>query len=183
MGMLSQHQRKRLRCKLLIFGSQKLADFGCSQSFEAKNSFEGVSDRDAGPFFSTNDLYIKDAFLVFRALCKLSNKPLGSESERDLKSHAMRSKLLALHLLLTILHNYMPMFIDPTVLIQSSTSRETTPFIVAIKQYLCLSLSRNALSPVINVFELSCEIFWRVLSGMRTKLKVSPLSSTVQAEG
>lgn len=28
---------------------------------------------------STNDLYIKDAFLVFRALCKLSMKPLGTD--------------------------------------------------------------------------------------------------------
>lgn len=28
---------------------------------------------------STNDLFIKDAFLVFRALCKLTMKPLNAE--------------------------------------------------------------------------------------------------------
>lgn len=28
---------------------------------------------------STNDLFIKDAFLVFRALCKLTMKPLNQE--------------------------------------------------------------------------------------------------------
>lgn len=28
---------------------------------------------------SANDLFIKDAFLVFRALCKLTMKPLNSE--------------------------------------------------------------------------------------------------------
>ena len=28
---------------------------------------------------TTNDLFIKDAFLVFRALCKLTMKPLNSE--------------------------------------------------------------------------------------------------------
>ena len=28
---------------------------------------------------SPNDLFIKDAFLVFRALCKLTMKPLNSE--------------------------------------------------------------------------------------------------------
>ena len=28
---------------------------------------------------STNDLFIKDAFLVFRALCKLTMKPLNPE--------------------------------------------------------------------------------------------------------
>jgi brefeldin A-inhibited guanine nucleotide-exchange protein len=98
-------------------------------------------------------------------------KPLGTESERDLKSPAMRSKLLSLHLVLTILNNHMNLFIDPHVAIISSTSRDRTPFLSAVKQYLCLALSRNAVSPVIQVFELSCEIFSRMLSGMRQKLK------------
>ena len=142
---------------------------------------------------STNDLRIKDAFLVFRALCKLSMKPLGtdrcvrarfarssnalcahtppSRSERDLKSPAMRSKLLSLHLILTVLNNHMLLFTDPHVAIISSTSRERTPFLMAVKQYLCLALSRNAVSPVIQVFELSCEVFSRMLSGMRQRLK------------
>lgn len=30
-------------------------------------------------FMSTAELFVKDAFLVFRALCKLSMKPLGTE--------------------------------------------------------------------------------------------------------
>ncbi|EEB90995.1 hypothetical protein MPER_10722, partial [Moniliophthora perniciosa FA553] len=61
---------------------------------------------------TTNDLFIKDAFLVFRALCKLTMKPLNNESERDMKSHAMRSKLLSLHLVLTVLNSHMPLFVD-----------------------------------------------------------------------
>lgn len=89
-----------------------------------------------------------------------------------MKSHAMRSKLLSLHLILSILHSHPSMFVDPNIVIYSSASREFTPFIQAVKQYLLLCLSRNAVSPVLSVFELSCEIFWRVLSGMRTKLKV-----------
>lgn len=92
-------------------------------------------------------------------------------SERDLKSPAMRSKLLSLHLVLNVLHNHMALFVDPHVAIVSSTSRDRTPFLTATKQYLCLALSRNAVSPVIQVFELSCEIFSRMLSGMRQKLK------------
>lgn len=83
----------------------------------------------------------------------------------------MRSKLLSLQLVLSILNQHLHMFLDPTIVIHSSSSSSRTPFILAIKQYLCLLLSRNAVSPVIQVFELSCEIFWRVLSGMRTKLK------------
>ena len=84
----------------------------------------------------------------------------------------MRSKLLSLQLILAIIKSHMPMFTDLNVLIHSATSGENTPFIHAIKQYLCLSLSRNAVSSVNAVFEVSCEIFWQVLSGMRTRLKV-----------
>jgi len=102
-------------------------------------------------------------------------------SERDLKSHAMRSKLLSLHIVLTILNSHMALVVDPSVTIVSSSSHESTSFVQAINQYLCLCLSRNAVSPVPQVFDLSVEIFWRVLSGMRTKLKVirSISSSTV----
>lgn len=84
----------------------------------------------------------------------------------------MRSKLLSLHLVLTVLNSHMPLFVEPSAIIYSSSSNEATTFVQAINQYLCLSLSRNAVSPVPQVFEISVEIFWRVLSGMRTKLKV-----------
>ena len=85
----------------------------------------------------------------------------------------MRSKLLSLHLVLMILDSHMPIFVSPSAIIYSSSTNEATPFIQAANQYLCLCLSRNAVSPVPQVFEISVEIFWRVLSGMRTKLKVS----------
>ncbi|THV08590.1 hypothetical protein K435DRAFT_825040 [Dendrothele bispora CBS 962.96] len=122
-------------------------------------------------FLTTHDMFVKDAFLVFRALCKLTMKPLNNESERDMKSHAMRSKLLSLHLVLTVLNSHMPLFVDNNAIIYSNSSNEATTFVQAINQYLCLTLSRNAVSPVPQVFEISVEIFWRVLSGMRTKLK------------
>lgn len=76
-----------------------------------------------------------------------------------------------LHLILTILKSHLAVFTDSSVIIQSATTGEQTPFVQAVKQYLCLSLSRNAVSSVNQVFEISCEIFWLVLSGMRTKLK------------
>jgi brefeldin A-inhibited guanine nucleotide-exchange protein len=137
------------------------------------------------------DLFVKDAFLVFRALCKLTMKPLNTErsvkcllffvvltsdpdSEKDLKSHPMRSKSLSLQLVLTVLNSHMNLFVDPAAIIYSSTTNEATTFVQAVNQYLCLCLSRNAVSPVPQVFEVSVEIFWRVLSGMRTKLKVLP---------
>ncbi|KAJ7904490.1 Sec7-domain-containing protein [Mycena olivaceomarginata] len=145
-----------------------------SETVVGRSSVEAPSDADGhldNHELSINDLFIKDAFLVFRALCKLTMKPLNTESERDLKSHAMRSKLLSLHLVLTILNSHMPLFVDPLAIIYSNSSHEATTFVQAINQYLCLSLSRNAVSPVPQVFEISVEIFWRVLAGMRTKLK------------
>ncbi|KAG6873306.1 hypothetical protein C0995_000459 [Termitomyces sp. Mi166 len=141
------------------------------QNFETANPLDTLPEAEHGHNLTTNDLFIKDAFLVFRALCKLTMKPLNTESERDLKSHAMRSKLLSLHLVLTVLNSHMALFVDPGAVIYSSSSNEATTFVQAITQYLCLSLSRNAVSPVPQVFDISVEIFWRVLSGMRTRLK------------
>lgn len=85
----------------------------------------------------------------------------------------MRSKLLSLHIVLTLLNSHMPLFVDPSSIVYSNSTNEATPFVQAINQWLCLSLSRNAVSPVPQVFDLSVEIFWRVISGMRTKLKVT----------
>ncbi|KIY51634.1 Sec7-domain-containing protein [Fistulina hepatica ATCC 64428] len=127
--------------------------------------------------FSQHDLFVKDAFLVFRALCKLTMKPLNTESERDLKSHAMRSKLLALRLVLTVMSSHMPLFADPRALVYSSAGHPTvlipTPptFAQAITQYLCLALARNAVSAVPSVFDLAVALFWRTLSGLRAPLK------------
>lgn len=132
---------------------------------------------------TNRDLYIKDAFLVFRALCKLTMKALNTESERDLKSHAMRSKLLSLHLVLSVLDGHVALFVDPASIVYSNSSLESNTLLQASKQYLLLSLSRNAVSTVHQVFEISVEVFWRVLSGMRTKLKVSDLHAHVQHHG
>nr|CAG8603477.1 13914_t:CDS:10 [Entrophospora candida] len=110
------------------------------------------------------DLFVKDAFLVFRALCKLSMKPVPPESSVDLKSHSMRSKLLSLHLILTILSSHIQIFTSSNVHIISTSTHESTIFIQAVKQYLCLSLSRNAVSSVPQVFEISLEIFWKCIN-------------------
>lgn len=123
-----------------------------------------------------DEIFTKDAFLVFRAMCKLSIKTLPAEQIADLKSHGMRSKLLSLHLIHTILKTHMGVFVSPLSTIRSSSSAEATGFIHAVKQYMCLSLSRNAASAVGLVFEVCCEIFWLIISHMRVMLKVYLLS-------
>uniref|UniRef100_A0A668RRG7 SEC7 domain-containing protein n=1 Tax=Oreochromis aureus TaxID=47969 RepID=A0A668RRG7_OREAU len=101
----------------------------------------------------------KDAFLVFRSLCKLSMKPL-SDGPPDPKSHELRSKVLSLQLLLSILQNAGPIF------------KTNEMFINAIKQYLCVALSKNGVSSVPEVFELSLSIFLTLLSHFKTHLKM-----------
>ncbi|XP_048255616.1 brefeldin A-inhibited guanine nucleotide-exchange protein 1-like isoform X2 [Haliotis rufescens] len=101
----------------------------------------------------------KDAFLVFRSLCKLSMKPLG-EGPPDPKSHELRSKILSLQLLLSILQTAGHVF------------RTNEMFINAIKQYLCVALSKNGVSAVPEVFELSLAIFLTLLSNFKQHLKM-----------
>ncbi|XP_056378102.1 brefeldin A-inhibited guanine nucleotide-exchange protein 1 isoform X2 [Hyla sarda] len=101
----------------------------------------------------------KDAFLVFRSLCKLSMKPL-SDGPPDPKSHELRSKVLSLQLLLSILQNAGPIF------------KTNEMFINAIKQYLCVALSKNGVSSVPEVFELSLSIFLTLLSNFKLHLKM-----------
>ncbi|XP_028850185.1 brefeldin A-inhibited guanine nucleotide-exchange protein 2 isoform X2 [Denticeps clupeoides] len=101
----------------------------------------------------------KDAFLVFRSLCKLSMKPLG-EGPPDPKSHELRSKVVSLQLLLSVLQGAGPVF------------RTHEMFVNAIKQYLCVALSKNGVSAVPEVFELSLAIFLTLLSHFKVHLKM-----------
>lgn len=123
------------------------------------------------------DLVIKDAFLIFRAMCKLSVKPLELES-LDMRSHSVRSKLLSLHIIHTILKDHIDIFLSHNVVILSSNTplspqsgSGNVRLINAVRQYLCLSLSRNAASPIAPVFELSLEIFWLIISNLRSDFK------------
>nr|XP_040239773.2 brefeldin A-inhibited guanine nucleotide-exchange protein 1 isoform X1 [Anopheles coluzzii] len=124
----------------------------------SQESMEVTSENDSIVTAKFTHILQKDAFLVFRALCKLSMKPLP-EGHPDPKSHELRSKILSLHLLLSILQNAGPVF------------RSNEMFIMAIKQYLCVALSKNGGSAVPEVFELSLSIFVALLSNFKTHLK------------
>uniref|UniRef100_A0A7M4FM26 ARF guanine nucleotide exchange factor 1 n=1 Tax=Crocodylus porosus TaxID=8502 RepID=A0A7M4FM26_CROPO len=130
------------------------------QATAAESNFN-ESGNSSGPTPGAKFSHIlqKDAFLVFRSLCKLSMKPL-SDGPPDPKSHELRSKILSLQLLLSILQNAGPVF------------RTNEMFINAIKQYLCVALSKNGVSSVPEVFELSLSIFLTLLSNFKTHLKM-----------
>ncbi|KAI8426603.1 hypothetical protein MSG28_005386 [Choristoneura fumiferana] len=124
----------------------------------SQESVDVASENDNSVTAKFTHILQKDAFLVFRALCKLSMKPLP-EGTPDPKSHELRSKILSLHLLLSILQNAGPVF------------RNNEMFITAIKQYLCVALSKNGVSSVPEVFELSLAIFLALLQNFKAHLK------------
>ncbi|MCO5607714.1 hypothetical protein L7F22_061913 [Adiantum nelumboides] len=98
----------------------------------------------------------RDAFLVFRALCKLSMKSSPQEGTDPL---ALRGKIIALELLKILLENAGEIF------------RKSDRFLGAIRQYLCLSLLKNSASATMNIFQLSCSIFMSLVSRFRAGLK------------
>lgn len=132
---------------------------------------QGEGDQVALEDEEEDEIYLKDAFLIFRAMCKLSTKGLRLEDAVDIKSQGMRSKLLSLHIVHSVLFNHHMVFTSPHATIRSSTSGEPTSFTQAIKQYLCLSLSRNGASSINKVFEVSAEIFWLMTRHLRSQLK------------
>lgn len=119
-----------------------------------------------------DEIYVKDAFLVFRALCKLSHKLLSHDQQQDLKSQNMRSKLLTLHLIHYLINNHITAFTSPAVTIKNSTNPEAMTLLQAVRPHLCLSLSRNGSSSVPRIFVVCCEIFWLMLKHMRVMMKV-----------
>ncbi|XP_046858111.1 brefeldin A-inhibited guanine nucleotide-exchange protein 1-like isoform X10 [Xenia sp. Carnegie-2017] len=130
-----------------------------SVSESQSNMPSETSSEGKPPQQSFSHITQKDAFLVFRSLCKLSMKPLA-EGPLDPKSLELRSKILSLELLLTCLQSAGPVF------------RTHPMFINAIKQYLCVALSKNGVSSVPAVFELSLAIFLTLLSYFKTHLKM-----------
>lgn len=117
------------------------------------------------------DLAVKDAFLIFRAMCKLSVKEVDTDNV-DMRSHSVRSKLLSLHIIHTILKTNIDIFLSMDAVILSSSSDDQTRLIDAVRSYLCQALIRNAASPLAPVFELTVEIFWLLISNLRSDFKM-----------
>lgn len=113
-------------------------------------------DREADLESQITNKLRRDAFLVFRALCKLSMKSSPQEGTDPV---SMRGKVVSLELLKILLENAGEVF------------RKSDRFLGAIKQYLCLSLLKNSASSTMNIFQLSCSIFMSLVSRFRSGLK------------
>ncbi|WCJ22841.1 Brefeldin A-inhibited guanine nucleotide-exchange protein 2 [Euphorbia peplus] len=118
---------------------------------------DGELERDDDLEVQIGNKLRRDAFLVFRALCKLAMKTPPKEASLD--PQLMRGKIVALELLKILLENAGAVF------------RTSDRFLGAIKQYLCLSLLKNSASSLVIVFQLSCSIFISLVSRFRAGLK------------
>ncbi|KAI8626588.1 Sec7-domain-containing protein [Xylariaceae sp. FL1651] len=130
---------------------------------EAEDTAESLDAED--------EVYIRDAYLVFRSFCNLSTKNLPPDYLYDHRGQHMRSKMISLHLIRTVLNNNIPVFTSPLCTITNTKSKEPTTFLQAIKFYLCLTITRNGASSIDKVFEVCCEIFWLMLKFMRAPFK------------
>jgi brefeldin A-inhibited guanine nucleotide-exchange protein len=143
------------------------------RSVSEQTTTESSAEESADADEADDDVYIRDAYLVFRSFCNLSTKILPPDQLFDLKGQAMRSKLISLHLIQTLINNNIVVFTSPLCTITNSKSNEPTGFLQAVKFYLCLSITRNGASSVDKVFEVCCEIFWLMLKFMRAPFKAS----------
>ena len=75
------------------------------------------------------------------------------------RSHELRSKLLSLQLLLSVVQNAGPVF------------REHPVFLSVVRQCLCVALSRDGASHVTEVAELSLALFLALLANFKAQLK------------
>ncbi|VEU19845.1 DEKNAAC100264 [Brettanomyces naardenensis] len=121
-------------------------------------------------FGDEKELCIKDAFLIIRSMSNLAAKTIESESI-DVRSHAVRSKLLSLNIIYFILKDHIDVFLDKKCLIFTRNNTEKTILVDGIRKYLCLVLSRNAASQLAPVYEVTLELFWLMISKLRDEFK------------
>lgn len=120
---------------------------GREQSTDSTNGGGGGAGG-PGPAEDTSDfssILQKDAYLLFRALCKLSAKDLLDDSGPE--SVGLRSKLLSLELLRGLVSASGPAF------------RSGERFIYALRHYLAPSLLTNCMSSSMEVVDISLDIF------------------------
>lgn len=128
----------------------------------------GGDKRESSKFASQ---FHTDAYLLFRALCKLSSKPLpGDDSNKastvisfvsstPVDPLALHSKILSLELLATVLEYC------------GNAFRTGDKFIYAVQNYLCVSLLKNCMSNNTQVAYLSQKIFLILVYKFKIHLK------------
>ena len=118
----------------------------------------GGGQCDGTPSTASLTVIQRDAFLVFRSLCKLSMKSLPEPLPAD-ESIELRSKVLSLQLLHSIIQDAGVKF------------RSGEKFVWAVRQYLCVSLLKNGVSPIASILSSSLDIFVALVRFFKDQLK------------
>ncbi|CAF1187165.1 unnamed protein product [Adineta steineri] len=107
------------------------------------------------------DNYFKNAYYVFRALCKLSDRDIKDKGNIDPRINLdLKSRLFSLRLIMQILQTSGPVF------------RTSEDFLQIIKTNLCVSLSRNGVSSIPELFEMALFNFVELLDKFKAHLKI-----------
>ncbi|CAF3428875.1 unnamed protein product [Rotaria sp. Silwood1] len=107
------------------------------------------------------DNSFKNAYYVFRALCKLSDRDIKDKTNTDPKTNLdLKSRIFSLRLIMQILQTSGPIF------------RSSEDFLYIIKTYLCVSLSRNGVSSIPELFEMALFNFVELLDKFKSYLKI-----------
>lgn len=151
MSDLSSHQQQQQQPE------SKPSDDGVSSDTNATPEEKGVNVPDPSPAVEEavdgNNEFVsvlqRDAYLLFRALCKLSAK---ENIEVNTPDHVgIRSKMLSLELIRILIDNSGPAF------------RSGDRFVYALRQYLARSLLINCTWNSAEVMEISFDIFETLL--------------------
>lgn len=149
----------------------KMSSQGMSQDTPAIDVPEPSATADDGADPNTEFVSVlqRDAYLLFRALCKLSAKEYVDTNSPD--AVGIRSKMLSLELIRNVINNSGPAF------------RNGDRFIYALRQYLSRSLLINCMWNSAEVMDISFDIFENLLrkDTLRPLLKteISALFDTV----
>ncbi|KAJ1978064.1 guanine nucleotide exchange protein for ADP-robosylation factor [Dimargaris xerosporica] len=87
---------------------------------DTRTSVDGIAP-------NANAEAIRDAFSLFRALCKLSMKTMAKENYNDIRILSLRSRLLALHLVHILLNSHLDVFTSATVTLRTQLPPTPNP--------------------------------------------------------
>jgi len=114
-----------------------------------------------------DEILEKDAYLLFRALCKLSSREYSELSSST--SLSTRSKILSLELIKEIIET------------SGAAFRSSPRFVYAVRNFLIPSLLTNCVAPTTAIMELALSIVELLLFKLRSSLKweISAIFHTV----
>ncbi|KAF0682844.1 Aste57867_25067 [Aphanomyces stellatus] len=170
--------RRCLRFETVPHHHRTTSSLAKSSTQDLESTVDDVGPTTAAPVPSAAfpSPYHKDAFLLFRSLCRISMRSLAEDAAATSAATALtnsnagppqgsddpfafQSKLVSLDLLLSILNNGGPTF------------RNGDRFIQLIKQYLCVSLLQNCTSNYTQIVELSLRVFVVLIAQFKAYLK------------